>query len=277
MKIALSVQYDGSQFNGWQRQKHGVRTVQEELERALSKVADEPLVLVCAGRTDSGVHGLAQVVHIETNAVRDMKAWVNGGNRFLDYDIVISWAQQVEDDFHARFSAQSRSYRYLICNTPMRTAVMRRYVCWNYRPLDVDRMQSAANYLIGEHDFSSYRAAGCQAKTAQRKVMNLTVQRQGHMVVVDIQANAFLQHMVRNIVGVLMKIGAAERDPVWAKDVLEFRDRTKGGVTAPPYGLYFTGVEYPERYQLPSACKNDYLYPLPFYPSMSKVEPSNIK
>lgn len=264
MKIALCVQYDGSQFNGWQRQVHGVRTVQEELERALSKVADESVSLVCAGRTDTGVHGYAQVVHIETRAERDMKAWVFGGNRFLDYDVAIAWAKAVEDDFHARFSALSRSYRYLICNTPIRTAVMRQYVCWNYRPLDVSKMQEAANYLLGEHDFSSYRAAGCQSKTALRHVTHLHVQRQGDMVIVDIQANAFLQHMVRNIVGVLMKIGAGEREPLWAKEVLELRDRTQGGVTAPPYGLYFTGVAYPERYQLPQVNNNDALFPLPF-------------
>ncbi|HEX4974626.1 MAG TPA: tRNA pseudouridine(38-40) synthase TruA, partial [Pseudomonadales bacterium] len=244
---------------------HGVRTVQEELERALSKVADETVSLVCAGRTDTGVHGYAQVVHIETSAERDMKAWVMGGNRFLDYDVAIAWAKPVEDDFHARFSALSRSYRYLICNTPIRTAVLRQYVCWNYRPLDADKMQEAANYLLGEHDFSSYRAAGCQSKTPQRHIKHLQVQRQGNMVIVDIQANAFLQHMVRNIVGVLMKIGAGEREPLWAKEVLELRDRRQGGVTAPPYGLYFTGVEYPARYQLPSSDKNDFLFPLPFF------------
>jgi len=263
MKIALSIQYDGSQFCGWQRQKHGVRTVQQQLEESLSKVADSDISVICAGRTDTGVHGLAQVVHIETPVQRDMKAWVYGGNRFLDYDISISWAKAVPDDFHARFSAQARSYRYLICNTPIRPAVMRQYVCWNYRPLDVAAMQEAADYLLGEHDFSSYRAAGCQAKSAHRHLRALTVRRFGNMVVVDVCANAFLQHMVRNIVGVLMKIGAGERAPVWAREVLEFRDRTKGGVTAPPYGLYFVGVEYPEEYELPEQSVDDFIFPLP--------------
>ncbi|MBV1871342.1 MAG: tRNA pseudouridine(38-40) synthase TruA [Gammaproteobacteria bacterium] len=266
MKIALSIQYDGSQFSGWQRQKHAVRTVQQTLEKSLSKVADSPITVACAGRTDTGVHGMAQVVHIETDVQRDMKAWVYGGNRFLDYDVSISWAKAVPDDFHARFSAQARQYRYVICNTPIRPAAMRQYVSWNYRPLDAGRMQEAAEYLTGEHDFSSYRAAGCQAKTATREVRSLTVRRFGSMVVVDICANAFLQHMVRNIVGVLMKIGAGEREPAWAKEVLAFRDRTKGGVTAPPYGLYFVGVEYPEKYSLPEQSVDEFLFPLPLAP-----------
>ncbi|MBV1870885.1 MAG: tRNA pseudouridine(38-40) synthase TruA [Gammaproteobacteria bacterium] len=266
MKIALSIQYDGSQFSGWQRQKHAVRTVQQTLEKSLSKVADSPIVVACAGRTDTGVHGMAQVVHIETDVQRDMKAWVYGGNRFLDYDVSISWAKAMPDDFHARFSAQARQYRYVICNTPIRPAAMRQYVSWNYRPLDAGRMQEAAEYLTGEHDFSSYRAAGCQAKTATRQVRSLTVRRFGSMVVVDICANAFLQHMVRNIVGVLMKIGAGEREPIWAKEVLTLRDRTKGGVTAPPYGLYFVGVEYPAKYSLPEQSVDEFLFPLPLMP-----------
>ena len=263
MKIALSIQYDGSQFSGWQRQKHSVRTVQQQLEESLSKVADSNITVVCAGRTDTGVHGLAQIVHIETSVQRDMKAWVYGGNRFLDYDVAISWAKAVPDDFHARFSAQARRYRYVICNTAIRPAAMRQYVSWNYRPLDVASMQKAAEHLVGEHDFSSYRAAGCQAKTANRDVRSLSVRRFGSMVVVDVCANAFLQHMVRNIVGVLMKIGVGERDPAWAKEVLEFRDRTKGGVTAPPYGLYFVAVEYPEKFELPAQSVDDFMFPLP--------------
>ena len=262
MKIALGVQYDGCQFNGWQRQKQSVRTTQETLEQALSKVAAQPVSVYCAGRTDSGVHGVGQVVHFETDVCRPEKAWHRGGNRFLDYDVAISWAKVVPDDFHARFSALSRSYRYIISNTPVRTAVMRQYTSWNYRPLDVSRMCEAAAYLLGEHDFSSFRAAGCQAKTAVREVQRLSIRRQGAAVVIDITANAFLQHMVRNIAGVLMKIGCGEREPVWAKEVLEFRDRRRGGVTASPCGLYLVDVCYPDIFQIPSPEADQHFFPM---------------
>lgn len=260
MRFALGVQYDGSAFCGWQIQDN-VRTVQQVLEQAVSKVVDEKIRLKCAGRTDTGVHGIAQVVHFDTSAIRDEKALIFGSNTFMDGDVSVVWAKSVSEDFDARFSAQSRRYRYIICNSAIRPALLRKHVCWNYRPLDVDKMAAAATYLLGNHDFSSYRAAGCQAKSAVRDLQELEVSRSGDAVFIDIKANAFLQHMVRNIAGVLMKIGAGEREPVWAKEVLEYRDRTKAGVTASPYGLYFVGAYYPESFNLPQPVLSKHLIP----------------
>ena len=260
MRFALGVQYDGAAFCGWQIQDN-VRTVQQVLEQAVSKVLDEPIKLICAGRTDTGVHGIAQVVHFDATNFRDEKALVFGTNTFMDHDVSVIWARQVSDDFHARFSAISRRYRYLICNNSIRPALLRKHVSWNYRPLDVEKMKQAATHLIGEHDFSSFRAAGCQAKTAVRTIEELEVSRSGDAVFIDIKANAFLQHMVRNIAGVLMKIGAGERDPQWAKKVLLYCDRTRGGVTAPPYGLYFIGPYYPEKFPIPQPVLSPHLIP----------------
>lgn len=260
MRFALGVQYDGTEFCGWQIQDR-VRTVQQVLEQAVSKVLDEPAKLVCAGRTDTGVHGVAQVVHFDSSTFRDEKALVFGSNAFMDHDVSVIWARHVSEDFHARFSAIGRRYRYLICNTPIRPALLRKHVCWNYRSLDVEKMKQAANHLIGEHDFSSFRAAGCQARSAVRTIEELEVSRSGEAIFIDIKANAFLQHMVRNIAGVLMKIGAGERDPLWAKEVLLHRDRTRGGVTAPPYGLYFIGPYYPEKFSIPQPVLSKHLIP----------------
>lgn len=260
-RIALGVQYDGSDFCGWQSQKHDVRTVQEVLEQSLSRVANEPIKVVCAGRTDTGVHGICQVVHFDTQAKRDNRAWVLGANSFMAADVVVIWAHTVVDDFHARFSALSRSYRYVIYNKPTPPALYRQQVCWNRRPLDAQAMQEGANFLIGEHDFSAYRAAGCQAKSPRRELKSISVCRSGDMLTIDVQANAFLQHMVRNIAGVLMKIGAGERPPIWAQQVLRGRDRRKGGVTAPPYGLYFIGVEYGDGFGLPDVIEPQHILP----------------
>ncbi len=251
MKIALGVEYDGSCYRGWQRQRHDPQTVQAVLEQALSKVADHPVGVICAGRTDTGVHGVGQVVHFETRAQRDMKAWVFGGNSNLPDSISVRWAVPVADDFHARFSARQRSYRYLIYNSRQRPALGIRHLTWNYRPLDVDLMHQAGQYLVGEKDFSSFRAMGCQSKSPVRCITSLKLRRLGDLIVMDVSANAFLQHMVRNIAGVLMAVGSGQQEPQWVKEVLEARDRTKGGVTAPPYGLYFMKVEYPEAFQLP--------------------------
>lgn len=259
-RFALGVQYDGSAFCGWQMQDK-VRTVQQVLEKAVSKVVDEDIRLICAGRTDAGVHGIAQVVHFDTSATRDEKALVFGSNTFMAADVSVIWAKPVSEDFHARFSAQSRRYRYVICNTTIRPALLRKHVCWNYRPLDVDKMAAAASYLIGKHDFSSFRAAGCQAKSAVREIQDLQISRSGDAIFIDIKANAFLQHMVRNIAGVLMKIASGEREPQWAQEVLEHRDRTKGGVTAPPYGLYFVGAYYPESFKIPEPVLSQHLIP----------------
>ena len=252
MRIALGVQYDGSGFRGWQAQPAGTRTVQTTLEQALSKVANHPIRLVCAGRTDTGVHGIGQVVHFDTTAPRSARAWVLGANAHLPPDINLSWAQATAEDFHARFSAVARRYRYLILNQPHRCALWRHRAAWHYRVLDVERMHRAGQLLMGEHDFSAFRAAECQAKHPVRTVHELTLHRQGNGIVLEVEANAFLHHMVRNIAGVLMAIGTGDRPIAWAQEVLERRDRRQGGVTAPAEGLYLLAVRYPERFGLPT-------------------------
>lgn len=252
MRIALGVQYDGSGFRGWQTQRPGMRTVQSCLERALTQVANHPVGSICAGRTDSGVHGIGQVVHFDTTAVRSMRSWVLGSNANLPLDLSVSWACQVPEEFHARFSALARRYRYLILNRPHRSALWRQRATWCYRPLDVEWMHAAGQVLVGEHDFSSFRAAECQARHPVREIRELTVRRQGDGVVLDVEANAFLHHMVRNIAGVLLAIGTGDRPVEWAREVLERRDRTQGGVTAPADGLYLLAVRYPERFGLPA-------------------------
>jgi tRNA pseudouridine38-40 synthase len=251
MRTAARVEYDGSRFHGWQAQQEGVRTIQRCVELALSRVADHPVKVIAAGRTDTGVHASAQVLHFDSSARRPMKAWVFGGNVNLPHDISILWAHPVEEGFHARFSAFARHYRYTICNRPIRPALDRHRVSWACRPLDASRMAAAAVHLIGEHDFSSYRALGCQAKTPVRRVHRLEVRRQGELIHIDIRANAFLHHMVRNIAGVLITIGSGEQEPSWARRVLEYRDRTRGGITAPPHGLHLVGVDYPTEFDLP--------------------------
>ncbi|MGH8581503.1 MAG: tRNA pseudouridine(38-40) synthase TruA [Gammaproteobacteria bacterium] len=252
MKIALGLEYDGRRFCGWQYQKHAV-SIQLHVERALGRVADHPLRVHCAGRTDAGVHAVGQIVHFESDAARDERAWVFGVNTYLPGDLSVLWARGVTDDFHARFSATARAYRYLILNRPARPGLLAARATWERRALDEVPMQEAARHLIGEHDFSAYRAQGCQARSPIREVRRLDVVRHGVFLCIDIEANAFLHHMVRNIVGVLMAIGRGAASPIWAKQVLEGRARARGGVTAPPEGLYLTAVRYPERYALPDA------------------------
>lgn len=249
-RIALGIEYDGSHYCGWQYQDHSP-SVQEKVEQALSKVAAHPVRVSCAGRTDTGVHALGQVVHFDTEAERELHAWVLGGNANLPEDISVLWAKAVPMDFHARFSAMRRRYRYVIFNRPVRPAILSGRVSWEYRPLQLQAMQAAAKYLVGEHDFSSYRALACQAKSPQRILYHLDVSRQGDLLFLDLEANGFLHHMVRNIAGVLMKIGAGEAAPDWAREVLELRDRTQGGVTASPHGLYFVTAYYPEHFSIP--------------------------
>ncbi len=246
----MGVEYEGTQFAGWERQP-ARRTVQRAVTDALSKVADMPVGVVCAGRTDAGVHAWGQVIHMDTSAVRDTRSWVFGANANLPRDVSIIWAKSVPDDFHARFSARSRHYRYVIYNHPLRPAVLRARASWECRALDVERMQVGADYLVGRHDFSSYRAVACQAKNPVRQIHRLDVTRGGAVVYVDVVANAFLHHMVRNIVGVLLAIGTGKHDVTWAKEVLEARDRTQGGITASPDGLYLVSVDYPASYGLP--------------------------
>ena len=251
MKIALGIEYDGSRFHGWQTQQHGVRTVQTELERALSTVAASPVHVFCAGRTDTGVHGIGQVVHFETAAERAPRSWILGGNSNLPEDVRIHWAQPVDDDFHARFSARRRGYRYVILNRWIASAILRDRVSFHRAPLDAARMAEAAIRLLGEHDFSSFRAQGCQAKSPVRTMLGASVTRSGDFIYLDVEANAFLHHMVRNIAGVLMEIGEGKREPEWVDELLTVRDRTLGGATAPPQGLYLVSVGYDD-YDLPS-------------------------
>ena len=252
MRIALGVEYDGSAFKGWQLQRHAVRTVQGVLEDALSRVAAHPVRVICAGRTDTGVHAVGQVVHFETTAERTPRNWLMGANVNLPPDVAVNWALPVNDEFHARFMAQSRQYRYLIMNRPTRSSLLARHVTWVHQPLDAGAMHAAGQVLVGTHDFSSYRALGCQAKSPVRTLHSLAVVRRGELIDIRVHANAFLHHMIRNIAGVLIAIGRGDRSVDWAAQVLAQRDRTQGGVTAPPDGLYLERVWYPNDYRIPA-------------------------
>ncbi|OHV13127.1 tRNA pseudouridine(38-40) synthase TruA [Kushneria phosphatilytica] len=245
----MGVEYHGGDYFGWQRLSHGP-SVQGRLEQALSRVAAQPVRVLCSGRTDSGVHATRQIVHFEAPVARSEKAWVMGTNANLPGDISVHWARRMPDDFHARFSARARRYRYLIANQAIPPALESAQVYWHRWPLDVAAMHQAAQVLVGEHDFSGYRAAGCQSSTPWRYVHFVEVKRWGPMVVVDIQANAFLLHMVRNIVGVLLNIGDGRQPVTWSQQVLEQGDRTRSSPTAPPHGLHFVDVRYPD-YVLP--------------------------
>lgn len=244
MKIALTLEYDGTHYFGWQSQPDR-NSVQAEVEKALSAVADAPLRVICAGRTDTGVHALGQVLHFETSAKRKPIAWVLGVNTHLPNDISIRSMRVVDEAFHARYSATQRHYQYIIYNRPTRSALWDKRMAWACRPLDAEAMHAAGQYLVGEHDFSAFRASGCQAKTPIRQLSHLSVKRQGPMIVVDISANAFLHHMVRNIMGVLMHIGRGEAPAAWAGEVLASCDRTQAANTAPACGLYLVKVDYP--------------------------------
>lgn len=252
MRLAVGIEYDGSGFFGWQRQRQSP-TVQECLERALGRVANHAVTLHCAGRTDTGVHACCQVAHFDTLAQREERSWVLGTNTYLAPGISLLWARPVNEAFHARFSARRRRYRYRIVNRWVRPAIERGRVAWIRRPLNVERMHSAAQGLVGEHDFSSFRAMGCQARSPVRTVHSVAVSRRDCEVTIDIEANAFVYHMVRNVAGVLLSIGAGQRPPEWLNKVLEARDRNAAGVTAPAQGLYFMAVDYPEYPELPTA------------------------
>ncbi|HET7369896.1 MAG TPA: tRNA pseudouridine(38-40) synthase TruA [Gammaproteobacteria bacterium] len=249
-RIAAGVEYDGTRFAGWQRQRHA-RSVQGDVEAALSVVANAPVEVTCAGRTDAGVHAEGQVIHFDTDARRSERSWLLGANSNLPADAAVRWLRVAPAEFHARFSARARHYRYTILNRDTRPALGRDTVAAERRPLDVDAMRQGAQALIGEHDFSSFRAAECQAASPVRRVVWLTVERQGERVEIDVVANAFLHHMVRNIAGVLMAIGIGKQTPEWAAAVLECRDRAAGGVTAPAGGLRFMGVQYPDAFDIP--------------------------
>lgn len=244
MKIALGVEYLGTDFHGWQLQKSGIRTVQQVVEQALSKVADHPVRVFCSGRTDAGVHALEQVIHFETNALREDKAWLFGGNVNLPHDVNFTWAKRVDDDFHARFDAFARRYHYKIHNTKVRSALIGAHSLWEPKALDIDAMNKAAEYLLGEHDFSSFRGSLCQAKSPIKTIEFIRLTKSNDEILLDIKANAFLHHMVRNIVGTLLKVGRGERPVGWVNEVLEAKDRKRAGATAPPQGLYFIKAFY---------------------------------
>jgi tRNA pseudouridine38-40 synthase len=250
MRIALGIEYDGSAFYGWQRQRTG-RTVQQCLEEGISQVANQPVATTCAGRTDTGVHATGQVVHFDTDACRDSRSWSMGVNTNLPADIRVTWTREMDTDFHARFSARRRYYRYVILNQVHGSALLDKRVCREHADLDVCRMREAACHLLGEHDFTSFRAVACQARRPVRTIYTLDITRTGRFIYLDIEANAFLHHMVRCIAGVLLRIGRDDASPEWARDLLEIRDRTAGGITAPASGLYLVAVRYPSRYDLP--------------------------
>ncbi|MGL4859310.1 MAG: tRNA pseudouridine(38-40) synthase TruA [Enterobacteriaceae bacterium] len=249
-RMALGVEYQGEAYYGWQRQQE-VPSVQATLEAALSRVADEPISLCCAGRTDAGVHATGQVVHFDTLAERAPAAWTLGVNAHLPADIAVRWAQPVHSEFHARFSATARRYRYLIYNHRLRPAILAQGITHFYHPLDEMRMHRAGQCLLGENDFTSFRAMQCQSKSPWRHVMHLNVSRHGEYVVVDIKANAFVHHMVRNIVGSLLAVGCGEQDEEWIRVLLQAKDRTLAAATAKAAGLYLVAVDYPAHFALP--------------------------
>lgn len=245
MKIALGVKYLGTNFHGWQCQQSHIRTVQQVVEQALSSVANHPVRVFCSGRTDAGVHAICQVIHFETNIKRENKAWLSGGNVNLPSDVNFTWATHVDDDFHARFSATARQYNYKIHNTKVRCAIIAAHSLWAPRKLDIIAMDKASKYLIGEHDFSAFRGSLCQAKSSAKTIEFIKLSKCDNDILLDIKANAFLHHMVRNIVGTLLKVGQGEKSIEWVKEVLDSKQRKQAGPTAPPQGLYFIKAFYP--------------------------------
>jgi tRNA pseudouridine38-40 synthase len=269
MRVALGLSYAGQSYEGWQSQASG-KTVQDHLEKALATFTGHPVSTLCAGRTDSGVHGLQQVVHFDTEAERDAQAWVRGSNANLPGSIAVQWARRVPADFHARFSAQSRSYRYVLHDHPVRPSIHDGLVGWFHQPLDVPAMQFAAQALMGEHDFSAFRAAECQARTPVRVLESLTVQRHAGHVVFGLTANAFLHHMVRNIVGCLVYVGCGRQPPQWLAEVLASRQRRVAAPTFSASGLYLSAVRYDPQLQLPAGCA----LTLPALPGMAEYPDS---
>ncbi len=252
MRLAFVVEYRGGRYLGWQRQRDG-RTLQGEVEAALGYVADHPVTVVAAGRTDAGVHASAQVIHLDTVAERPQHAWLFGVNSRLPRDIAMRWCAPVDETFHARFSATARAYRYSIVNRRLRPALLHEVCAWERRPLDAEAMNRAAQVLVGEHDFSAFRAAGCQARSPVRRVTRIDVRREGDLVVLEITANAFLHNMVRIVTGALLRVGRGEAPAAWVAQVLAGRDRRGGGTTAPAQGLCLCAVHYPERFGVPAS------------------------
>jgi tRNA pseudouridine38-40 synthase len=252
MRIALGIEYDGSRFLGWQTQADG-GTVQDALEAALAGIAGEAISVVCGGRTDRGVHARAQVVHFDTAAERPDSAWVRGTNALLPASVAVLWSRRVGGEFHARYRALSRTYRYVLLNRTVRPALAARHAGWVHAPLDVEAMHAAAAALRGVHDFSAFRSAECQAKTPVRTLHALDIEQRGERIDIVLCANAFLHHMVRNIVGALVHVGRGRQRPAWVREVLESRDRARGAPTFPPEGLYLESIEYAEQWGLPRA------------------------
>lgn len=255
-RLVLGVQYDGSGWQGWQKQPSG-NTVQDALERALFQFCGANISTVCAGRTDAGVHGIEQVVHFDTMLERSAYSWVNGVNAFLPPSVAVQWAKELEldegsqDNFHARFSARARTYHYVLYNNKIRSPIWSGRAGWAFRRLDVDLMRVAAEKLLGEHDFSAFRASGCQAKTPVKHMYSINILQQGEMIVFTLKASAFLHHMVRNIVGSLLFVGMGRRSPEWMAEVLESKDRSIAAPTFMPDGLYLAKIEYDEKWGLP--------------------------
>lgn len=250
-RIALGIEYDGSRYSGWQRQDHS-DAIQAHVESALSKVANMDITVICAGRTDAGVHAYGQVIHFDTVAQRENLAWVKGANTYLPSDIRVLWSKVVPIQFDARKSALSRQYLYVIYNRDVSPGIMHHGKTWFYAKLDANSMHEAGKYLVGEHDFTSFRATQCQAKTPIRHIYDLNVNRTDDYITINVTANAFLHHMVRNIVGTLVQIGQGKFPPSWIKSVLQAKDRREAGVTAPPNGLYLSKVSYPAEFLLPT-------------------------
>ena len=259
-RFAAIVQYQGADFCGFQRQKHSP-SVQQELEQALSYVADCPVKIHCAGRTDTAVHASHQVIHFDTSVERSGYSWVQGANSQLPDSISLIWADKISQDFHARFSAGARTYRYVIDNSPTRPAIMAAAVTWFKKPLDISLMQQSCEYLLGEQDFSAFRGSGCQSNSPWRNVHRANVYRRGNLVIFEITANAFLLHMVRNIVGSLLEVGTARQKPLWIQQLLAQGDRCKSAATAAPDGLYLVAVDYPARFGLPALAKGPVFLP----------------
>lgn len=251
IRLAAGIEYDGSGFRGWQRQAPGVRSIQAAVEEAFSRVADHPVQAVCAGRTDAGVHAVGQVIHLDTRATRSEKAWLMGANTHLPADVAVRWVRPVAADFHARYAARARRYRYLIVEGWDRPALWRQRALWSHCRLNVAAMNEAAQGLVGEHDFSAFRSAECQAQHAYRDLQRLRVHRQGRTVAVDVQANAFLHNMVRILVGTLLSVGRHERPVDWPASLLAGHSRSAAGATVGPQGLYLLGAIYPEAFGLP--------------------------
>lgn len=250
MRVALGIEYDGSAFNGWQIQLKQ-RTIQCCMQQAIALVANHPVDVYAAGRTDAGVHALNQVIHFDSDALREPRSWMLGINTHLPVDIAVKWVKYVDDDFHARFSATQRSYRYLILNRLSRSAVHHNRMWWFYKPLDAEQMHRAAQLLLGKHDFSALRARECQAKSPIKTLDDIRVTRHDDCIAIDVTARSFLHHMVRNILGVLVPVGEGKQPVEWVTTVLQSQNRDQAGVTAPPEGLYLMDVAYPEHYYMP--------------------------